>query len=408
MEIINMTTIYDPLDPVHQADPYPAYAWLRENDPVHRHPAGPSSPEFWAMSRFEDVWDAVRAPGDFSSAQGLTFYRGEIEKLGLAPTIVMLDPPRQTQLRSLIGRGFTPRRVADLEQTIRDFVLGRLEVIRAKTSAGEAVDLHRDFSTTIPTFVLAELLGVPESERERFDPWVRALTAAQNDGLDATTEATGAAVVEMFTFFAEVVAQRRAEPSEDLIGQLVAAELDGDRLTDWDILGFLFVLVAGGNDTTGALISHTVALLHEHPDQRKLVLDDPSLIPAAIVEALRLESSVQGLARTATRDITIRDATIPAGHKVMMLYGSANRDEAEFGATAAAFDVRREAPRHLAFSSGPHFCIGNHLARLQATVAVTELLGAQPEVGVDLDRATRVLSSFTRGFDRLPATGLRA
>ena len=409
MENIRVTTIYDPLDPAHQADPYPAYTWLRDNDPVHRHAAGPNSPEFWALSRFEDVWDAVRAPGDFSSAEGLTFYRGEIEKLGLAPTIVMLDPPRQTQLRSLIGRGFTPKRIADLEQTIRDFVRERLEVMRAKASdAGEAVDLHRDFSTAIPTFVLAELLGVRAEERERFDPWVRALTAAQNNGLDATVSATSEAVIEMFTFFAEIVAQRRTQPSDDMIGQLVEAELDGERLSDWDILGFLFVLVAGGNDTTGALISHTVALLDQHPDQRKLVLDDPSLIPDTIIEALRLESSVQGLARATTRDVTIRDTTIPAGSKVMMLYGSANRDQAEFGSSAAQFDVRREVPRHLAFSSGPHFCIGNHLARLQATVAVSELLAAQPEVGVDLDRATRVLSSFTRGFDQLPATGIRA
>jgi len=405
MEVI-MTAVYDPLDPVHQADPYPAYAWLREHDPVHRHPAGPHNPEFWALSRFEDIWDAVRRPEDFSSARGLTFYQGEIEKLGLAPTIVMLDPPRQTQLRGLIGRGFTPKRIADLEDTIRGFVRDRLAAMRARATAGEAADLHQDFSTTIPTFVLAELLGVPGADRARFDPWVRALTAAQNDGLDATASVVRDAVVAMFAFFAEVVTHRRTHPSVDLIGTLVQAELDGERLTDWDILGFLFVLVAGGNDTTGALISHAVALLDAHPAERKLVLDDPGLIRDAVVECLRLESSVQGLARCTTRDVSIRDTTIPEGSKVMMLYGSANRDEAEFGPTADQLDVRRTAPRHLAFSSGPHFCIGNHLARLQAKVALEELYAAQPDVRVDLDRATRVLSSFTRGFDRLPASGI--
>jgi cytochrome P450 len=397
-----MTTVYDPLDPVHQADPYPAYAWLRGHDSVHFHPAQGAAPSFWALARFGDVWDAVRTPEVFSSASGLTFYQGEIETLGLAPTIVMLDPPRQTQLRSLIGRGFTPKRVADLEDTISRYVRDRLDVMREKTAAGEEVDLHQDFGTKIPTFVLAELLGVPEQERERFDPWVGALTAAQNDGLDATRLAVGDAVVEMFTFFSEIVTERRKEPSEDLIGQLVAAELDGERLTDWDILGFLFVLVAGGNDTTGALISHTVALLDQHPDQRQLLLDDPGLIPDAIVECLRLESSVQGLARQTTRDVQVGETVIPAGQKVMMLYGSANRDEAEFGPSAATLDIRRQAARHLAFSSGPHFCIGNHLARLQATVAITELLAAHPHVSVDHERATRVLSSFTRGYDRLP------
>jgi len=398
-----MTAIYDPLDPAHQADPYPAYSWLREHDPVHFHPAGNGAPEFWALSRFADIWDAVRRPEDFSSASGLTFYQGEIETLGLAPTIVMLDPPRQTQLRSLIGRGFTPKRITDLEATIRGYVRERIASMHAREAAGEEIDLHQEFGTRIPTFVLAELLGVPEAARERFDPWVRALTAAQNDGLDATRLAVGDAITEMFTYFADVITQRRRQASTDLIGQLVEAELDGERLTDWDILGFVFVLIAGGNDTTGALISHTVALLDQRPDQRQLVLDDPGLIPDAVVECLRLESSVQGLARQTTRDVTIAGRPIPAGQKVMMLYGSANRDEAEFGPTAAELDIRRDVPRHLAFSTGPHFCIGNHLARLQATVAIEELLAAHPHVTVDHARATRVLSSFTRGFDRLPA-----
>lgn len=398
-----MTTAYDPLDPGHQADPYPAYAWLREHDPVHFHDATDAAPAFWALSRFADVWDAVRRPEEFSSASGLTFYDGEIETLGLAPTIVMLDPPRQTQLRSLIGRGFTPRRVADLEETIRTYVRDRIAVMDTKEADGVQVDLHQDFATKIPTFVLAELLGVPATERDRFDPWVRALTAAQAEGgVSATRSAVGDAVVEMFTFFSEVVTARRKEPSDDLIGQLVAAELDGERLSDWDILGFLFVLVAGGNDTTGALISHTVALLDRHPDQRRILVDDLGLVPAAIVECLRLESSVQALARQTTREVTIGGRVIPAEQKVMMLYGSANRDEAEFGHTAAQLDVRREVPRHLAFSSGPHFCIGNHLARLQATVAITELLAAHPHLSVDHTRATRVLGSFTRGYDRLP------
>lgn len=401
-----MTLVYDPLDPEHQADPYPAYAWLRENDPVHHRPATSQAPDFWALSRFADVWDAVRAPEDFSSASGLTFYRGEIERLNLAPTIVMLDPPRQTQLRGLIGRGFTPKRIAALEDTIRAFVHARLADLRERSAGGEEVDLHQDFSTRVPTFVLAELLGVPEQERDRFDPWVRALTAAQNDGFETTGLVVGEVIIDMFGYFSELITERRKQPTDDLIGSLVEAELDGERLSDWDILGFCFVIVAGGNDTTGALISHTIALLHEAPDQRRLVLDDPGLVPAAVVECLRLESSVQGLARMTTRDVTVSGTTIPSGSKVMMLYGSANRDEREFGADAAVLDVRRAAPRHLAFSTGPHFCIGNHLARLQATVAVTELLAAFPQVGVDLASSTRVLSSFTRGFDRLPVTGL--
>ncbi len=255
---------------------------------MHHHPKSSQAPAYWALTRFADVWDAVRRPEDFSSAKGLTFYPDEIGQLGLAPTIVMLDPPTQTQLRGLIGKGFTPRRVAALEDAIRSFVRSLLRGFGAET------DLHRDFSSRVPTFVLAELLGVPPTDRERFDPWVSTLTALQDEGF-APGALTGAEVVaEMFEYFSGVIAARRTEPQDDLIGALVSAEVDGQQLSDWDILGFCFVMVAGGNDTTGALISHGIALLEEFPDQRRPLLDDPALIPSAVNEFLRLESSVQG------------------------------------------------------------------------------------------------------------------
>jgi cytochrome P450 len=397
--------VYDPFDPAFQDDPYPAYAWLREHEPVHHHAKTSQAPAYWALTRFADVWDAVRRPEDFSSAQGLTFYPDEIGQLGLAPTIVMLDPPVQTQLRGLVGKGFTPRRIAALEDDVRRFVKTLI------ADFGPGTDLQRDFSSRIPTFVLAELLGVPESDRARFDPWVSALTALQEDTPGPRSgarsgEAGVQAVAEMFEYFAGVIEDRRRHPQDDLIGALVAAELDGQRLSDWDVLGFCFVMVAGGNDTTGALISHGIGLLEEHPDQRQLLLDDPDLIPSAITEFLRLESSVQGLARTTTRDVEVGGVTIPAGEKVLMLYGSANRDAAEFGPDADRLDVRRNVVRHLGFSSGPHFCIGSHLAKLQARVAFEELLAAHPQVGVDLAAGVRHPSAFTRGWESLPATGL--
>ncbi|HET8560382.1 MAG TPA: cytochrome P450 [Marmoricola sp.] len=397
---------YDPFDAAFQADPYPAYAWLRDHEPVHHHPADVRAPAFWALSRFDDVWWAVRSPEVFSSAHGLTFYPDEISRLGLAPTIVMLDPPRQTALRGLIGRGFTPRRVAALEDGIRDFVRSRLAAIRSSVADGEPVDLHRDFAATIPTHVLGRLLGVPEADRARFGPWVRALTALQGDGFSgATLAADGtSAVAEMFEYFTAVIAERRAHPQDDLVGALVAAEVDGRRLSDWDILGFCFVMVAGGNDTTANLVSHAVALLDGAPEQRELLVADPGLIGDAVVEFLRLEGSVQGLARTTTREVTLHGTTIPAGEKVLMLYGAANRDEREFGPTAGEVDVRRQVARHLGFGSGPHFCIGNHLARLQARVALEELLAAFPHVAVDLGRAERHQSAFVRGWRSLPAT----
>jgi cytochrome P450 len=404
-----VATAYDPLDPEFLADPYPAFARLRETDPVHHHPGDHRAPPFWALSRFEHVWDAVRRPDVFSSARGLTFFDDEIGQLGIPPTIVMLDPPRQPRLRALIGRGFTPRRVLELEDRIRAFVRARLDTMSARHADGETVDFHVDFASTVPTYVLAELFGVPEEDRALFAPWVHALTQLQNDGFDASA-LTGShappgaldAMAEMMAYFTAMIAARRETPTDDLLGALVAAELDGERLSDWDILGFCFVVVAGGSDTTASLISHAVTLLDEAPDQRRLLCEDPDLIPGALLEFLRLESSVQGLARTTLADVEVDGTTIPAGQKVMMLYAAANRYPREFGDTADRVDVRRSIPRHLAFSSGPHFCVGSHLARLQARVALEELLATHPEVSLDFSAGRRHESAFVRGWLSLP------
>jgi cytochrome P450 len=404
--------VYDPLDPAFLVDPYPAYAALRDHDPVHRRPADHRAPEFWALSRFEDIWRAVREPEAFSSAQGLTFFPDEIGQLGLPPNIVMLDPPVHTRLRGLIGRGFTPRQVTRLEGAIRGFVRDRLADMAARAADGEVVDLHRDYSGTIPTYVLCELFGVPEADRVRFGPWVQQVTRLQDQtlngsGLDGVAADGLTAVTELLGYFSEVIAERRRHPTDDdLIGALVGAELDGERLSDWDILGFCFVVTAGGSDTTAALISHAAILLGEAPDQRELLLKDPDLIGPAMLEFLRLESSVQALARATTRDVTVHDVTIPAGAKVMMLYGAANRDPREFGADADLLEVRRAPSRHLAFSSGPHFCIGSHFARLQARIAVEEMLAAFPRLEVDPAAGVRHESAFVRGWITLPVVDL--
>lgn len=384
------------------ADPYPLYRELRDHDPVAR----VDDPPHHVLSRFEDVWNAVRDHETFSSAKGLTTYPDEIEALGLAPTIVMMDPPRQVALRRLISHGFTPRRVADLEPAIRAFVRSRLELMAQRAADGEPVDLHRAYSSPVPTFTLAHLLGVPEADRAQFDPWVHALTALADEGFDVRALTAPEAVAEMFGYFGEVIAARRKAPGEDLISALTQAEVDGEGLSDWDILGFCFVIVAGGNDTTANLISHGVMLLDDDHRQREELVADPSLVPDALMEFLRLEGSVQGLARTTTRPVRLHDTEIPAGEKVLLLYAAANRDEREFGPTAEELDIRRDMPRHLGFASGTHFCIGGHLAKLQARVAVEELYARFPHVGVDTTKGERTRSPFTRGWVSLPATGL--
>jgi cytochrome P450 len=410
-------TAFDPLDPDFLTDPYPGYAWLRDHDPVHHRARDHRAPGFWALSRFEHIWDAVRRPEVFSSASGLTFFRDEIDQLGLPPTIVMLDPPVQTRLRALIGRGFTPRHVTRLEESIRSFARRQVLELTRRSANGELVDLHSGFSSAIPTFVLAELFGLPAADRERFTPWVQTLTRLQNEGFDANALVgdTGAdpdaqagvqVIGEMFEYFTAAITAARRDPGDDLLGRLVTAEIDGEQLGDWDILGFCFVVTAGGADTTASLISHTVLLTGQEMAQRELLLADPSLLPDALVECLRLESSVQGLARTTTTDVEVDGVEIPAGEKVLMLYGSANRDPREYGDTADRLDVRRKIGRHLAFSSGPHFCIGSHLARLQARVAVEELFAARPHITVDPEAGERHHSAFVRGWVSLPVTDL--
>ncbi|MFS3128423.1 cytochrome P450 [Nocardioides sp. Bht2] len=404
-----MALRYDPFDPKFRTDPYPAYAELRTETPVAHHPAGAGQPEFWALTRFADVWDAVRDPATFSSAQGLTFFPDEIGSLGIPPTLVMLDPPVQTRLRGLIGRAFTPRRIAELEQRIRAFVKERIGELTERAAGGETPDLHQLFSAPIPVFVLADLLGVPESERASFTPWVAGLTAIQNDGfaIDVDQVSGQHAVGEMLGYFSEAITHRRScTAHDDLISALVTTELDGAQLSDWDILGFCFVMVAGGSDTTASLISHAITLLTEAPAQREILLAEPTLIPSSVLEFLRLESSVQALARTTTRDVTLHDQTIPAGQKVMMVYGSANRDEAEFGRNADQLDVLRRPDRHLAFSSGPHFCIGSHAARLQATIALEELLAAHPRITAEAAAGERHDSYFVRAWKSLPCGDL--
>ena len=412
------TVVFDPLDPEVLLDPYPTYTEMRDREPVLHHPARPDQgvPEFWALSRYADIAAAVREPSLFSSAHGLTFYEDEIAALGLAPTLVMMDPPEHSLKRRLVAAAFSRKRVAGTEEALRAFARERIAELQTRAADGERIDIHTGYSTTIPTFVLGFLLGLPEADRELLDPWVEALTTIQDNGFafGGLGKKAVVAVAEMFDYFGQSVTARRADIDagrdvpDDLISALLRAEYEGEMLTDWDILGFCFVIVAGGNDTTGNLVSHTLSQLTEHPSQRADVLADPSLIPGALSECLRRESSVQALARTTTREHSISGVTIPEGAKVMMYYGSGNRDEREFGPNAAELDIRREFTSHLAFSQGPHFCIGSHFAKLQARVAIEEIYAAFPSIVVDTAGAERISSPFTRGFRHLEAEGLQA
>lgn len=383
--------IYDPLDQGTQQDPYPVYRRLREEDPVHRTAHG-----FWVLSRFEDVFHATLDAATFSSAQGLTFGDNEIVTLGLKPTLVMMDRPRHTTFRRLISRGFTPRKVAELEPALRAFVRTRVGAL-AET---EEVDFVETVAGPLPTFVIATYLGVPESDRIQFDAWSGAIVQANATG--NTVRDASEAVSGLYGYFADLIQWRRQHPGDDMLSDLVAAQVDGLPLHVDEILGYCFVMIAGGNDTTSGLLGGAAVALSEQPDQRRMLLADPALIPGAVEELLRLTSPVQGLSRTTTRDVQLHGTTIPATTKVHLLYGSANRDPREFGPTADDLDVTRRFGRMLTFGNGPHHCIGAAAARLQGRVVLEELFRVIPDFAVDSSRGRLAPGPFVRRYESLP------
>ena len=395
---IDYDPIYDPFNPEVIANPYPFYERLRDEHPVHYN----ERMNFYVLSRYDDIFHALRKPQIFSSAQGLTPAKDEISQLGIPPTFIMMDPPDHTRLRRLITKAFTPDTVKDLEPVVRAFVVDCIERMKGKAADGEDVDLIEEIASPLPTMVVANILGVPPEDREKFDPWSDAITSASADFALDVKQAIGA-VQGLVSYFGGMCQARRARPTGDMISKLTQAEIGGDKLTDWDILGFCFVMIAGGNDTTTNLIGNSMRFLHDYPDQHRELLQDPSLIPNAIEEFLRIESVVQGLSRTTTEEVEYHGTVIPSGSKVHNLYASGNRDPRHWGDNADDLDIHREIDRHLSFAQGPHFCIGAHVARLMVRTYFEEM-GARIGEGfeIDWDNAVRRQSAFTRGFTKMP------
>ncbi|WP_165827861.1 cytochrome P450 [Mycobacterium colombiense] len=367
-------------------NPWPMYRALRDHDPVHHVvPANHPEHDYYVLSRHADVWAAARDHEAFSSAKGLTVNYDDLELIGLQdnPPFVMQDPPAHTEFRKLVSRGFTPRQVEAVEPKVREFVIERIEGLR---SAGGG-DIVAELFKPLPSMVVAHYLGVPEEDWAQFDGWTQAIVAANTaeGGVAGALETVGDAVGSMMAYFTGLIERRRTEPEDDTISHLVSAGVgaDGDITGTLSILAFTFTMVTGGNDTVTGMLGGSMPLLHERPDQRQLLVDDPGRIPDAVEELLRMTSPVQGLARTATRDVTVGETTIPAGRRVLLLYGSANRDERQYGSDAGELDVTRCPRNILTFSHGAHHCLGAAAARMQSRVALTELLTRCPEFGVD-------------------------
>lgn len=381
--------------------PWEMYAALREQDPVH-HVVPPTRPDndYWVLTRHEDVYAAARDSATFSSRDGLTVEYGELEQIGLAdnPPLVMQDPPEHTDFRKLVARGFTPRQVTEVEPVVRRFVRDRLDRI-AEDGGG---DIVKQVFKPLPSMVVAYYLGVPEEDRARFDGWTDAVVAGSIDR--AQTQAMPASM-EMMGYFAELIKRRRTDPGEDTVSLLVQAGMaadDADVRGLVQILAYTWTMVAGGNDTTTGLLGGAVQLLQQHPEQRAALAEDKDRIRTAIEEFARLTAPVQGLARTVTRDVELGGKTIPVGRKVLLVFGSANRDERAFGADAADLDIDRNPQRILTFGHGPHHCLGAAAARMQARVALEELLDRFPNFAVDIDAVEYAAGPYVRRPTTVP------
>ncbi len=380
--------VYDPYAYEIHEDPYPTYRRLRDEAPVYEHPGL----GFYALSRFDDVWKAIQEWDTYSSAEGVSLERSSGTS---PPMIIAMDPPRQQQLRRLVSKAFTPRRIAELEPIVRRLTRKYLEPVISRGSC----DFVQDFAAKLPMDVISTMMGVGDDDQDMLREWADTLLHRE-PGKPEIPEAGLEASGKLARYFAEDLARRRARPGDDLISALLVAEVDGERLTDAEIVGFCFLLVIAGNETTTKMLGNAMVLLERHPDQRAWVVANPAGLGGAIEEVVRYDNSTQMLARVLTRDVPCHGTTMRAGKKLLLLIGSANRDERTIE-RPDVFDIRREQS-HLAFGHGVHVCLGASLARLEGRVALAEVLPRMPDYAVEPAGLVRVHSANVRGYSQVP------
>jgi cytochrome P450 len=400
-ELSEVARLADPS--FYAGNPHPVYARLRAEAPVFWCPSG----QFWALTKYEDVRRANHDAALFSSRRGTLLTDGLARDAGGphapgARHLMRSDAPDHTALRKIVSRSFTPRMIASLEDRARVIARDLLDQI----DAAAVTDVVAALSAPLTTFVIAELMGVPRERWTEFWTWTDSAVAQVDAGRGDPELARH--IGDLMTFFGELLEQRRRHPADDIVSDLVAGELRGEPLTELDLLTYCKFLLVAGTETTRNLISSGIALLSEHPDQRRLLIDSPELLPDAVEEMLRVTSPVLAMCRTATADTEIRGQRIAAGDYIALLYGSANRDE-DIWPDPDQFDVLRRQPRpHLAFGFGPHVCLGANLARMEARVLFDELLRAFPDFQVT-GPAVRGQSTLVAIVEQLPAVfGARA
>jgi cytochrome P450 len=392
---VNDSVVYfDPYDVDINADPYPTYARLREEAPIYHN----DRYEFWALARHEDVQKALVNWQVFSSTRSdiLDIMKADIE---LPQGVVMFeDPPVHTTQRGILSRVFTPRRMAQLEDQVREFCIRCLDPL----VGCEEFDIIAELGSILPMRVIGMLLGIPEQDqvaiRNRTDTNLR---TRPGQPMVIIQEEVGNGAM-----FADYIEWRSTHPSDDLMTVLLNAEFEDETgatrtLTRQEVLTYTSVLAGAGNETTGRLIGWLAKVLAEHPQERRAVVQDRSLIPNVIDETLRFEPTGHATARYSTEDSEFYGTTLPAGSAVLLLLASANRDPRRYE-NPDVYDIRRADVQHLTFGYGLHFCLGSHLARLEGRVALDELLNRWPEWDVDYSGIKLAPTSTVRGWERMP------
>jgi cytochrome P450 len=393
----------NPLLLTGQANPFPTYAQARRDEPVAMLPGF----NLWSVTRYEDCLTVLKNHEVFSS-NGQQHGPEMFAQMGATPlqdeqpSMLALDPPDHTRLRALVNKAFTPRMVAQLEPRIRQVTAELLDAV-APTGRIEIID---DLATPLPVIMIAEILGVEPERRADFKRWSDALALALGGGLltPQVSEEALQARREFIDYFTRIFELRRAEPREDLVSALLKLEAEGDRLTPSEVMAMCILLLAAGNETTTNLIGNAMLAFAEHPEAYARLLADPSLVPSAVEEALRFYPPVQATVRFPKRDVEIGGQTIGARQPVVVWLASANRDEAVFP-EPDRFDIARTENRHLSFGLGIHFCLGAPLARLEAKVALEEILHRLPTIGLEEGAPLPRIPSFIfYGVKSLPMT----
>jgi cytochrome P450 len=381
---------FDPFDYGFHRDPYPTYRWLRDDAPLYHNPRM----DFWALSRFDDVLDGLHDPATYTSTGGVA-----IEHTDAAlKSMIEMDPPDHTAMRKLIARRFTPRRIAELEPRVREWTTALLDRLEGR----QEFDVVHEFTALLPTTVVGTLLGVPADRHDDARRWTDdLLTREPGNPEPPPAAAEGAMQIAMLAH--ELASARREHPADDILTTLVQAEIDGEPLTDEQIIGFCLLLVSGGHETTSKLIANGVRLFATHPEQRDAVIEEPARVAPAVEELLRFTSPTQYMARTTTRTVGLHGVEMPAGAKVVLLLGSGNRDPREFD-RPDEFDISRANPRILAFGHGAHVCLGAAVARLEARVALQEFVTRYPRYAVDEDAIEFLHSGNVQGPTSVPVS----